>query len=116
MTPIAGALFEACADLRVAHASASSDDAAAMHTANALLQQVLPIALRPTLLSSATPASFTPSVYTSHGFPAKMQGASADELPYSWPLLDSSHLANTQITVGMELSISTSPRQQGKNG
>lgn len=41
VTPIAGALFEACADLRLAHASASSDDVAALHTANSLLQQVL---------------------------------------------------------------------------
>jgi hypothetical protein len=51
VTPIAGSLFEACADLRLAHASASSDDAEALHTANALLQQVLAVvALRSGLL------------------------------------------------------------------
>lgn len=41
MTPIAGALFEACAEQRLAHVSASSDAAAALQTANALLQQVI---------------------------------------------------------------------------
>ncbi|BDA47637.1 probable protein pirA at N-terminal half [Coccomyxa sp. Obi] len=39
VTPIAGALFEACAEQRLAHVSASSDAAAALQTANSLLQQ-----------------------------------------------------------------------------
>ena len=40
MTPIAAALFEACVEQRLAHVSGSCDAAAALQTANALLQQV----------------------------------------------------------------------------
>ncbi|CAL8471922.1 g11464 [Coccomyxa elongata] len=39
VTPIAGALFEVCAEQRLAHVSASSDAAVALQMANALLQQ-----------------------------------------------------------------------------
>ena len=55
MTPIAGALFEACAEQRLAHVSASSDAAVALQMANALLQQVPSCCHLPSMSCSTTP-------------------------------------------------------------